>query len=162
VLEAHPGFKAQMDDWKNRVQAAEVQLKKERDYIRQQMEVLSTLKAGTQDYSAKEVEVAKMQSDFNVKAGLQRKQFGQDQSKIYFDAYQDIEQHVAAFAIQYQLVAVLKLNTDTPNKDRPDEVAAALSGPVMYYAKHLDITEFIIRKINDPNATARNNTGPRR
>ena len=145
IFKAHPYFNARMKELQADVEAAEAQIKKERDQLRTMMEELSRIKAGTQEYKDFEAQVFETRNKLDTKVQLQRKEFLSREAKIYHQAYQSVQQEVEAFARTNNISVVMKFNREAPDPEKPDEIIRDLNKPVLYYAKQLDITDYIVQ-----------------
>ena len=104
-------------------------------------------KPGSLEYKQKEEELARMQSDLQVQVGLKRKEFLEQEARVYFHVYRDIEQVVAQFAQRYRIDLVLRFNGD-PMKE--DDRASVLQGVnrAIVYQNGRDITQSILAELN--------------
>ncbi len=162
VFKEHPYFNARMKELQADVDAAEATIKKQRDQLRSMMEELGRIKAGTEEYKRFEEQVFKFRSELDAKVQLQRKEFLQREAKIYYQAYQEVQREVEAFAAANNISIVLKFNRDPPDPEKPDEIVRDLNKPVLYYARYLDITPHIIKQLREkmPVPTANTQNGP--
>jgi Skp family chaperone for outer membrane proteins len=162
VFKEHPYFSARMKELQADVEAAEAQIKKERDQLRNMMDELGRIKAGTQEYKDFETQVFEFRSKLDTKVQLQRKEFLQREAKIYHQAYQEVQREVEAFAAANNISIVLKFNREAPDPEKPEEIIRDLNKPVLYYAKYLDITPHIVKQLREkmPAPTADQRGGP--
>jgi Skp family chaperone for outer membrane proteins len=144
IFKQYPYFKARMNELQADVEAAEAKIKKDRDHLRSMMDELGRIKAGTQEYKDFEAQVFEFRSKLDTNVQLQRKEFLSREAKIYHQAYQEVQQEVAAFAKANSISVVLKFNREAPDPEKPDEIIRDLNKPVLYHAGHLDITNYII------------------
>ena len=149
VFKEHPYFNQRMKEFQTDAEAAEAQIKKERDQLRTMMEELGRIKAGTQEYKDFEAQVFEARTKLDTKIQLQRKEFVQREAKIVHQAYQEIQQIVERFATANNISVVLKFNRDPADPENPTAIARDLQGPVVYYAKYLDITPHIIKLMKE-------------
>lgn len=144
IFKEHPYFNQRMKELQADAETAESQVKKERDQLRNMMDELGRIKAGTEEYKNFEAQVFEFKNRLETKVQLQRKELLQREAKIYHQAYQEIQREVEAFAATNSISVVLKFNRETPDPEKPDEILRDLNRPVLFYAKHLDITNYII------------------
>jgi Skp family chaperone for outer membrane proteins len=140
-------FNGLMNDIKKDIEAFEAFVKAEQAKFNSKREELAAFKPGSLEYKQKEEELARMQSDLQVQVGLKRKEFLEQEARVYFHVYRDIEQVVAQFAQRYRIDLVLRFNGD-PMKE--DDRASVLQGVnrAIVYQNGRDITQNILAELN--------------
>ena len=149
VFKEHARFNAEMNGMKAKVQAAEATMKQRADALQQMAEELKELAPGSPTYKQREEKVAQERAAISVAVQLQRKQFLQDEAKIYHMVYREVQQEVQYFASRYGISAVLRFSNDRANVEQPDEVLRDINKSVVWFAPHLDITNDILRALNN-------------
>ena len=149
VFKEHARFNAEMNGMKAEVQAAEAAMKKKADELQQRVEQLKELTPGSPDYKQLEEYVANERAKIQVNVQLQRKEFLQKEAKIYHMVYREVQQEVEYFANRYGISAVLRFSNDRANVEQPDEVLRDINKSVVWFAPHLDITNDILRALNN-------------
>jgi len=162
LIKENEHLKAMMAEMQRDVTRAEEVFRKERDAIRQLADELKEIRAGTPQYREKEEEITKRTSDLNVKIQLQRKEFLQRESKIYYTVYQEIQQEVDYFAANNNIAMVLKTTSEPVDVEKPEDILREMNKPVVWNAKALDITPYIRARLQQRYGTARtaNPAGP--
>lgn len=159
VFEKHTKLKAQLDQIKAQIDGFENLVREEKQKIDSLAEQLKTLKPGTPDYAAKEKEFATIQADLQVQVRQKSREFLEQEAKIRYDAYQEIQQHVANFCQSYGIQLVIRFNREPIDPTKPQEVQMGLNRPIVYQ-NSLDITQHIIDSVNPPAAAAGNPQAP--
>jgi Skp family chaperone for outer membrane proteins len=161
IFKKHLGFKQAMAAMDADVKRAEEIFKGKKEDFQTRAAVLKNLAPGSQDYSAKEKELATLQSELNVEVQLQQKQFMQKEAGVYYSTYQEIQAEVDAIAAANGLAVVLKVNGDPPNAQDPKAILSHLNKDVVWYDHRLDITNLVADRINAKygNANARRDVG---
>ncbi len=119
---------------------AEVQVKK-------LAEGLKGLNRGTPEYQRLEAQVAQKRADFTVQAQLQKKQFLEKESEIYYKTYQEIKSLVRLYCQNNGISLVLRFNAEqTDNKRSRPERLRAMNRPVVY-EQGIDITLVILDEL---------------
>lgn len=149
VFKEHARFNAQMNAMKAEVQAAETQMKASADVLQQDMERLKELDPASQAYKTLEASVATKRAQMQVDVQLQRKDFLQKEAKIYHMVYREVQQEVQYFASRYNLSAVLRFSNNEANVNQPDEVLRDINKSVVWFAPQLDITNDILKALNN-------------
>lgn len=156
LIKENPHLKAMMGDMKAAVARAEETLNKQREEIRTLSEQIKQVKAGTLDYKKAEEDLTKKSTDLNVQVQLQRKDFLQQESKIYFTVYQEIWAEVDAIATQYNIAVVLKTSNEQVDVNKPEEILREMNKQIIWHAKSLDITTLVHRRLLDRYGSAAN------
>lgn len=149
IFQEHLRFKSMMNDMKADVQAAEASMKKEMDAINALTEQLKEdFKPGTPQYKQMEEHITQRRADMSVKVSLQRKEFLQNEAKIYHTIYQEIQQEVQYFASRNGISAVLRFSGEKADVEQPEEVLRDINKSVVWFGPGLDITADILRSLN--------------
>jgi len=150
-----------MEDMQRDVEQAEADVKQEKEKIRKLAETLEQYHAGTQEYQQFDTELTKRQSDLAVKVQMRKKEFIQQEAKIYYGVYQEIMGAVEDFANQTGVALVMRYNREPASVEKPDDVLREINKPVVWSPRGRDITDFIIQKVNAgmPLNTANNRMG---
>jgi Skp family chaperone for outer membrane proteins len=157
VFKNHSRFNSRMNDIKREIEQYDAFFREETRKFNAKREELTQFKPSTPEYKQKEVELAQMQSKMQVDTGLKRKEFLEQEARVYFDTYKEIEREVAVFAQRYRIGLVLRFNGDDM---KPDDRASVLQGVnrAVVYHQNLDITEHILQTLNISSPAAP--TGP--
>ena len=149
VFKEHIRFNADINRMKAEVQAEEAKMKQRAEDLQQRVEVMKTLTPGSPDYERGEEDLAKRRAEMTVDVQLQRKQFLQKEAKIYHMVYREVQQEVEYLATRYGIAAVLRFSNEEANVEQPDEVLRNINKSVVWFAPNLDITNDIIRALNN-------------
>lgn len=147
IFKEHGRFKSTMDNLKKEIELEESALKKERNYIQSRIEAANQFKPGTPNFKQAEEEIAELQSKFNVKAQLKKKNFMERESQIYFRVYSEISKEVQEIAGRYNIKLVLRYNSEAPNSETRDSILRTLNQPIVYQ-NGIDITRPVLESLN--------------
>jgi Skp family chaperone for outer membrane proteins len=140
-------FNGQMNDIKKDIEAFEAFVKGEQQKFVTKREELQQFKPGSLEYKQKEEELARLQSDLQVQVGLKRKEFLEQEARVYYRSYREIEQVVAVFAQRNRIGLVLRFNGDEMKEDDRASVLQGVNRAVVYQY-NLDITQHIVDELN--------------
>ena len=171
IFKEHKRFRAALEDMKKDVQAAEASLRKDGDDIKKMVEQLKSgpYAAGSPQYKQQEETIATKQAQLQLKMNLQTKDFMEQEAKIYYNIYKEIEQEVQDFAQRHRISLVLRYNNIDMSPDNRQQVLAGVNRAVVYQ-NNIDITGDILRRLNGPDTptgpvgpggSANRQTGPR-
>ena len=149
IFKEHQRFRASLEDMKKDVEAAEAGLRKDAEDIKKMAQDLKNgpYAAGSPQYKQQEELIATKQAQIQLKMNLQKKEFMEQEAKIYFQVYTEIEKEVAAFAQRYGIDLVLRYNKIDMSPEDRQGVLAGVNRAVVYQNK-IDITDDILRRIN--------------
>ena len=148
IFKNHVRFKAEMERMKADVQRAESDIKAQRDKLAKVAEDAQNFRKGTPEYKAAEEQLANGQAKMQVDVQRQKKEFLQNEAKIYNSVYQEIYQVTDYYCKQNGIDLVVKFNGDPVDVDQPDSVLAYINKPVVWYQQRLDITLPILTQLN--------------
>ena len=106
-----------------------------------------TFKPSSLEYKQMEEELARTQSDLQVKVGLKRKEFLEQEARVYYRVYREVEQAVALFAQRNRIGLVLRYNGDEMKEDDRASVLQGVNRAVVYQS-NLDVTNFVLQQLN--------------
>jgi len=148
VFKNHSKLKAMKADMQGDVQRAEERVKKEKEAIKKLQEGLEEYRPGTQDYKSLEQQIATRLADLQVLITLTRKDFLQQEARIYYIVYREIIDEVDYFAGQNRAAMVLKFDRQTVDQEVPETVVRSINKTVIWNNQGLDITGYILDKLN--------------
>jgi Skp family chaperone for outer membrane proteins len=148
VFKNHARFNELMAELKGDETKAEAAMKGEVDYVNKMMEDLKGIKAGTEEYSMREQEIARRRADMNVRIQLQRREFLVREAKIYNQVYQEVAKEVEMFAAANGISTVIRVTGDPVDPNNPQEVLTNINKPVIFFNRNLDITGAILDRLN--------------
>ena len=147
IFKSHVRFNDQMAQIKKDIEAFEGYVRGKQQEFNTKREALAQFQAGSKDYKDREEELAKMQSDLQVDVGLKRKAFLEQEARVYYHIYKEIEQSVAIFAQRYRIGLVLRYTKDDMKPEDRNSVLQGVNRAVVYHGG-LDITDQILRELN--------------
>jgi Skp family chaperone for outer membrane proteins len=157
IFKNHARFKQTVDAMKDEIERVEAVLKKERNEINALAEQLKTFNPGTPEYKRMQADLVQRQADFQAKATVQRNDFMERESKIYYNVYREIETVVRDFAMQNGISLVVRFNGDPVDASSREDILRGINRPIVYVEPRLDITPDILKILN---RSAVHGTGP--
>lgn len=146
VFEKHGQFQTQMLGLKKQVEEFEMFLRGEQKKMTTLRDDLQNYAPGSPQYKAKEEEMARVQSDLNVKMALQRKEFLEKEARIYYDTYNEVYQIVAEVSDRHGIGLVLRFNSE---EMKPEDRASVLQGVnrAVVFQRNLNITNMVVGEL---------------
>jgi Skp family chaperone for outer membrane proteins len=152
IFKNHARFNAMMNDIKKDIEGFEAYVREEQKKFNTAREALANYTPSSQEYKKKEEELALTQSKLQVDIGMKRKEFLEQEARVYFNVYKEVEASVAMFAQRYRIGLVLRFNADEMKQDDRNSVLQGVNRAVVFQ-QGLDITEHILRDLNAGAAT---------
>ena len=90
----------------------------------------------------------KKQGDLQIKVNLQKKDFMEQEGKIYFNVSREVEDAVKVFATSHNILMVLRFNGDQVDPSNRDDILRSINKPIVYYDPRMDITPYILQDLN--------------
>ncbi len=148
IFKNHERFKQQMKAMKDKVDAAENDVKNAQEGMKKGVEQLKQYNPGTPEYKRLEADLLKQQGDLQLKVNLQKKDFMEQEGKIYFTVSREIEDAVKLFATSHNIAMVLRFNGDQVDPTNRDDILRNINKPIVYYDLRMDITPYILQDLN--------------
>jgi Skp family chaperone for outer membrane proteins len=148
IFKHHARFQQMTSDMRRDVEAAENTLKNERDAFQKMQARLEDFKRGTPEFKALEEDLAKKAADLNLQVNIQKKNFLEQEARMYFTVYQEVLECVKYYADSNGISLVMRFNGDPVDRSDPQEVLKELNKSVIYYNRAIDITPIILDKLN--------------
>lgn len=147
IFKNHVRFNGQMNDMKRDIEGFDASIRGEQQNFAKKREQLTQFNPSSDQYKKAEEDLAHIKSDLDIKVAVKRREFLEQEAKIYFGIYREIEEAVAIFAQQNRIGLVLRYSGD---EMKPDDRASVLQGvnrPVVYQDR-LDITQLVLGRLN--------------
>jgi Skp family chaperone for outer membrane proteins len=148
LLRNHTRFKAQEEEMKRQIQAAEEVLKQDQKVMEEHARRMQEFKRDSPDFKTAEEQLAKMQADLQLKVNIQKRNFAEFRTKALADVHEELANYVYYYAQSQGILIVLNYNGDEPDPTNPQSVMQALNHPVLYKHPAADITQNILQMIN--------------
>jgi Skp family chaperone for outer membrane proteins len=137
----------QLNDIQKDLNAYESVLREKRNEIAKEGEKLKEYNEGSPDYKRLEERIASLQANLQVEMGLKRKEFLEAEARVYYNAYTEVVDQVAQFAEQNGIALVLRFNGEQIDPAKRETVVQGVNRAVVYQ-RHLNITDFILERLN--------------
>lgn len=147
IFKRHTRFKTTMDNMKKEMEAIETELKADREKITQAEQHRNTFSPGAAEYKKADEEVARMMAEFNLKMGRLRKEFLEQEAKVYYQTYLEVVDAVNYYAKRQNIGLVLRFNGEPIDPNRRDDVLREINKPVVMQDQ-IDITGDVLMLLN--------------
>ena len=161
VFKEHIRFKQQMEVLKKDMEAFQAYVRNEQTKMQEKAEKLKRdFNKGTPEFKREEETLARQANELQLQSAQKQRDLMEREAKVYHGVYKEVSAEVANFAIKQEISLVLRYNSDPINPDDRNSVLAGVNNSIVYQ-KNLDITNIIIRQLNQGVADNRGKTtGP--
>ena len=147
IFKNHVRFNGQMNDMKRDIEAFDATIRGEQQNFAKKRETLTQFSPTSDQYKKAEEELARIKSDLDIKVAVKRREFLEQEAKVYFNIYREIEEGVAVFSQRNGIRLVLRYSGDEMKSDDRASVLQGVNRPVVYQYG-LDITTHILNQLN--------------
>ena len=147
VFNNHARFKQMMEDMRNDVQAFEGKLKENGAELQKMQAQLQENRPGTPDYKKLEEQIAGFQAQVQAKTQLKRKDFLENEARIYYNVYNEIVKEVSYFSQRQGIDLVVRFNSEQIDPQNRKSVLEGVNRAVVYQNR-LNITYEISERLN--------------
>lgn len=158
VFDNHAPFKAKIDQIKANVKAEEAKIQQRGEQIKARVQKLSALDPNSAEFKALETETARLQAQVQADMQLKRKSFLEEEAKVYFETYQELKAAVKEFAESNRIGIVLRYSSEEIDQANRQSVLAGINQPIVYNQGGLDVTKYIIDRLQRSGGAARTAT----
>lgn len=160
IFANHVRFKALVEQMRHDVETAEADLKTAKEAIEKAAEKIDDFNRNSPEARQLEEELAKRQADLQVQVNIQKRNFMEQEAKIYLSIYREVLDHVKYHAERAGYKLVLRFNGDPIDGEDLQGVMQQLNRQVVYYDRTIDITPVILDACNANEGAPRPNRQP--
>lgn len=150
VFKNYKKFEARREGLKTEITTSEERIKKDLEAIKILQQQLKSLVEGSPEYKVKEQELASKAADIQAYREVQQRDFLRKESQIYKEIYGEVSEAVGKYAEYYKYSLVMRFKRDEmPEADNPNDVINKMNGTVIYHRAEDDITDAVLKFLND-------------
>jgi len=147
IFKNHARFNQSMNDMKRDIEAFDAHMQEESKKLQKKQEEMTSFGPSSPQFKKLDEELAKMKSDFQIAVQSKKRDFLEQEAKVYYNIYREVEEAVVVFAQRHGIRLVLRFTGDEMKADDRASVLQGVNKPVVYQ-DHLDITMDILNKLN--------------
>jgi Skp family chaperone for outer membrane proteins len=159
IFKNYARFTAEIEKLKVEMEAADGQLKADRDRLVQMEQQRDTMKPGSADFKQLDEELARQKAEFSIKQGTIRRDFLEREAKVYYQTYNEVSAAVKYFAQQNNIGMVLRFNGDQIDPQQREDVMRAIMQPIVFQ-NNVDITPDVLQVLTRGVPAAQNAQRP--
>jgi Skp family chaperone for outer membrane proteins len=157
IFKNHKRFNGRMADIKQEIEQFDAYVRGEQQKLNAEKEKLQVLSPSSPEYKAKEEQLVRQGSELQIKMAQKRKEFLEQEARVYYEVYKELEQTVAVFCQRNRIDLVLRFNRDEMKPDDRNSVLQGVNRAVVWQQGR-DITDLILQMVNPPQPAP--TTGP--
>jgi Skp family chaperone for outer membrane proteins len=147
IFKNHVRFNGQMNDMKRDIEAFDASIRGEQQNFAKKRETLTQFSPTSDQYKKAEEELARIKSELDIKVAVKRREFLEQEAKVYYNIYREVEETVAVFAQRNGIRLVLRYSGDEMKAEDRASVLQGVNRPVVYQYG-LDITTHVLNQLN--------------
>ncbi|HWA97246.1 MAG TPA: OmpH family outer membrane protein [Pirellulales bacterium] len=149
IFKYHTRLQTMTADLQRDIQNAEKDVQEKRAAMQKLSERLEEYKRGSPEFKALEEELVKRNADMTLEINIQKRNFVEQQAKMYLSVYRELSDEVKAYSEANGVQLVMRFNGDPADTNDPEEIFKDLNKSVIYYSASIDITPIILKKLNE-------------
>ena len=147
IFENHNRFRLAKEQMKKEIEAADGQVKGDRDKLAQMEEQRNTFNPGSPEYKQLDEELARSLAELNLKMGKLRKDFIEREAKVYYQTYLEVVDAVKYYAQRHDIGMVVRFNGARVDPNRREDVLREINKSVVFQ-NQVDITPDVLALLN--------------
>lgn len=147
IYKNHVRFNQQIEDIKKDIDAYKEIVTQQQAQLRAETDKLNQFKPGAKEYKDVEESIARMRVNFQLDSAKRQKEFMEQEAKIYFNVYKEIEAAVADFAGRNRIGLVLRYSVDDMDPAKRESIMQGINR-IVIYQNRLNITDLILDTLN--------------
>jgi len=164
VFKEYNKFKTMSDALKTEVEATDNEAKSMVQELQQMQAQLNSgqIAEGSQDHSALEQKLLEKGAALDGFRKMKQREFLRKEADIYKAVYLEVQDAVKLYAGHFNFTLIMRFNRETvEGAENPQEIIQSMNRPVVYHRTQDDITEPILKYLNDQyNRTAARTPAP--
>lgn len=153
VFKNHPRVKQQVEAMKADLGDYEKEVVASRQDLSKQREKMLKFAVGSPEYKQVEEQIAHNVSDLQVRDQLKKKEVLEREAKIYYDAYNEVLDHVSRLSNEYGISLVIRFDSQPIEPTDRNSVQAGVNRNVVFQ-RNLDLTPMVLERLGASAATA--------
>ncbi|MEO8494047.1 MAG: OmpH family outer membrane protein [Planctomycetota bacterium] len=154
-------FKQSMEDIQNDDERFKQEVIAKQEAMQAAVQNLQKMQKGSNEFKILEEQIAGDQTKLRLDMARKQKERIEQEAKVYFNAYRELEEHIGRFASTYGIDLVLRFNAEDMDPTQPESVLNGINRFVVYQ-RDLNITGPILDQMNRNTPPQRTSDGNNR
>jgi len=147
IFKNHVRFNAQMNDMKRDIDAFDAAMRDESVKLQKKQEAMVAFNPSSNEFKKADEELAHLKSDFQIRVQAKKREFLEQEARVYYGIYREVEDAVTQFAQRNRIGIVLRFTSDEMKPEDRNSVLQGVNKPVVFQDR-LDITPQVLAQLN--------------
>ena len=147
IFKNHARFNAEMKQMQNDIAAFDGVMQEKNKQLQKKAEEMQSFAPTSPQFKKADEDLAHLKSNFQIEIQAKKREFLEQEAKVYYNIYREVEESVAQFAQRNGIRLVLRFTGDEMKADDRASVLQGVNKPVVYQSQ-LDITLAILNTLN--------------
>lgn len=157
VLENYDKVKQLNDELQEKAQQKQAEFNESAKRVRAEQAELKEFAEGSEEYQKRDRKIAQMVAQLESQQKLVKRELQQESVKNAHTVYLEIQDVIERFCDHFKFTVVLQINRGPAND--PNKVMQQLNAPVVWHRKQDDLSEGVLKFLNDKYAKAQGANG---
>lgn len=146
IFRKHPGYVAKRDALLERAKTLTSGETTARNQLQKEGNKLKEYQPGSLEFKQLEAQLTQQASDFQVQQQLARRELAEEEVKLYYETYVEVQKIIDRLATGYGIQLVVRFDREPMEATDPDSIRRGLMNPVVYQ-RGLDITDLVMAEM---------------
>jgi Skp family chaperone for outer membrane proteins len=146
IFRKHPGFVAKRDALRDKQKQLVAQENAKKKQWQLETEKLKDFARGSLEAKQLEAQLTQQASDLQVQAQLSQKESIEQDAKLHYEMYMEVQRVIDRVAEEYNIDVVYNFSREPMDPTNPDSIRKGLFNQVVYQ-RRLDITDIVMEKL---------------
>lgn len=146
IFRKHPGYVARRDALMEKAKSLTSGEATARSQLQKESTKLKEYQPGSLEYKQLEAQLTQQASDFQVQQQLARRELAEEEVKLYYETYVEVQKIIDRLAEAYGIQLVVRFDREPMEATDPDSIRRGLMNPVVYQ-RGLDITDLVMKEM---------------
>lgn len=162
IFSQHIRFKQMTEELRRDIEAAEGELRANKQQLQKMMEQLDQFNKGSPEYKQLEEDMVKRESDLRVQVGMQKRDFNEKEARLYYNVYKEVMEQVRYYADKHGILLVIQFSGEPVDETDSNSIRQSLVKIVLHHNPAIDITPAILDAVNPPVRANNSRPNPQR
>ena len=146
IFRKHPGYVARRDALLEKAKTLTNGETTARSQLQKESTKLKDFQPGSLEFKQLEAQLTQQASDFQVQQQLARRELAEEEVKLYYQTYVEVQKIIDRLADTYGIQLVVRFDREPMEATDPDSIRRGLMNPVVFQ-RNLDITDMVLAEM---------------
>ena len=148
IFKQHTSFAAALEALKNQADGFKAEALKAQQSLAQGAQVLQTLKPDSDDFRAKQTELAQKAAALQVEQNGVMQKLMEKEAMLHHETYQQVNELISKYCDARGIQLVLRYSNQEMDLAKPGSVMQRVNSSVVYHNPNYDITQAIVGQLS--------------